>query len=150
MNIFKTFPPDFPKSKYLAKKWWHKVIWLISFLISFSSFLSIFSILILIFQELFNLNLGFINKIITLPLVIAILPVYPFFNPPFLSYGVDSVHVIKTFDNTIFTQVFSILTSSSVVGLIILGFYFLAMVYLPSLIYQLILNQILGDKWRRV
>jgi hypothetical protein len=125
------FPPLFPKSKYLAQKTWHKIIYYLSFIYSACCLYSHFLAFGLVLQ-----NLGFIQlsnqKILTLPMILPLLP---------LMWLSPSPHI-----NSGFNFNFS---NDPNWGLIILMIYFLISVFIPSLIYKILLNGFLGKRWRK-
>lgn len=130
-------PPYFPTSHYLKRKWWHQLIWLISAIFSLSSFLSIFSTIILLLAQM---GLVLSQKFIffsTTPLSISLYPLSFFF--------------VKQVSFSTLSMI-SFLTPSAANysgGYLILIGYFAVMTFAPSYLYRLFLDSLLGRKWQR-
>ncbi len=140
------FPPFFPKSKYLSKKWWHNLIWLLSAIFSLSSLLSIFSTLILLISQMITTFPEKFLMLITVPMAVSLYPLSFFFvrGTPL------QTHQSSSYSSTISTiSGVSSLSPFYHAGFIILMGYFLFMIFAPSLLYRLILDSTLGKKWKK-
>ncbi len=126
------FPPLFPRSKFLNKKPWHKLVFAFSFIYSTCSAYSFFLAFIVLLNSLGLISLG-LNKILTFPMV---LPLYPLmiFSKPTSHPGTNISY--PAFQDPSW-------------GLIILMVYFFISIFLPGIIYKIFLHAALGNKWKK-
>lgn len=132
MNTSNNFPPLFPSSKYLNYRPWHKPVWLISFIYSACSTYSFFLTFLVLLNSLRLISLN-INVVLTLPMSLP-LSLLMFFSKPVPHPGTNISYPV--FQNPDW-------------GLIILMIYFFGSIFLPSIIYRIILSAAYGRKWKK-
>lgn len=145
------FPPLFPSSQFLKKQLWHRIIFWISWLYSASEIYSLFISLVYLFNQLRIIKLDLITSIIlSLPMTPVLLPLTFFANsqsqipppsPSLLGPNLSGIPFLPR------VQINLLLTPEA--GIIFLMVYFLVSTFLPSLIYLILLNGVLGSKWHK-
>jgi len=129
----KYFPPYFPQAEWLQKKWWHRLIWVLSVIISICSFYSAVLFTLLFLSMLLPKNIqnlvpypnSILNTLLFLPTFLPLLIVAPVLN--FIDPGNSGN---STFASSLLFIILCLLLS-----------------ILPSLLYRLMLFIFFGKEW---
>lgn len=124
-----SFPYFFPDSKFLQKKPWHRIIWLLCTIYSGCSLYSVFATLLILIDRLGLISIHSLEIIITLPMLIPLTPLLFFSTPG------NAITTNTSLDN-------------SYLGLLLMVYFFIS-VFLPSIIYLVLLNGIFGKRWKK-
>jgi len=124
--IKKLLLPFFPQAEWLQRKWWHRLILLVSIVISFCCFYSIVLFTVLLAAaNLFPPANSVLNSILFMPTYLAIIMIAP----------------VANFLDPIGSG------NSSTTGIILSLILFLILSFLPSAIYRIILFISFGKEW---
>lgn len=135
------FPPFFPKSRYLDKRSWHKVIWFFSAVFSFcSAYSAVFVILLIL--KINILMLGISSWLMVFPSV----PLLWMIQHSSTSLKIVNNSPLSTFSLHNLGLVTVLGNPDS--GLWLLVIYYIILIFVPSVLYRFILNQLLGKCWK--